>query len=131
MDNLGRVAIVFDHMPKHRAKFLYYPSGELNHRDVLEFLRLSRKDIAKLSSISPESVRFDSQMPKRMADLFVEFVYLIELVLDVFDGDKLKTETWFVVSNLNFGGISPSKVIKIGQIEKLRNMIVNARRSSV
>lgn len=110
--------------------FKYMPHGDIlnlvsNPRGVVDFLGLSKKDIANATSLKLSTIRYDDKMPKELAQSLLEVATICELVAEFFDADKNKTSLWFNLPNPALGGISPKEMIRIGQHQKLRKAIVS------
>jgi hypothetical protein len=110
--------------------FKYIPRGNIlnlvsNPKGVVDFLGLSKKDIANATSLKLSTIRYDDKMPKELAQSLLEVATICELVAEFFDADKNKTSLWFNLPNPALGGISPKEMIRIGQHQKLRKAIVS------
>lgn len=55
-----------------------------------------------------------------------KFTAVQKLVMGFFDGDYIKTETWFNTANPMFGGVSPDMMIRLGRDEKLYDLVKQA-----
>lgn len=48
------------------------------------------------------------------------------MVLKYFNGDQTKTEQWFSLDNLNFGGVSPNRLLQLERHDKLKAFVKQA-----
>lgn len=98
----------------------------LNAREVVDFLDLDKRDVAKLAGVAPASVRFDQKIPKEVLDRLKEIANICGLVAQFFGGNAAKTALWFKTENPLLGNISPRDMIRYGGYEKLRRFVVSA-----
>jgi hypothetical protein len=66
-------------------------------------------------------------MPELVRDRLEEIANPMNMVTEFFDGDPEKTVTWFRLSNLMLGDVSPRDMIRLGCYDRLRKFIINAR----
>jgi hypothetical protein len=122
-------------MPASRTLFATVPDKDylgfwadqtLNAREVVDFLDLNKRDVAKLSGVAPASVRFDQKIPKEVLDRLQEIANICGLVAQFFVGDVVKTALWFKTVNRLLGNITPRDMIRYGRYEKLRRFVMEA-----
>ena len=122
-------------MPASRTLFATVPDRDylgfwadqtLNAREVVDFLDLNKRDVAKLSGVAPASVRFDQKIPKEVLDRLQEIANICGLVAQFFVGDVGKTALWFKTVNPLLGNITPRDMIRYGRYEKLRRFVMEA-----
>lgn len=58
-----------------------------------------------------------------------DFIQVVKDVLECFQGNVMKTKFWLTTNNLNFGGISPLKLMAIGRTHKVQEFINAAKES--
>lgn len=104
----------------------FWANQTLNACEVVQFLDLDKKDVAKLAGIAPASVRFDQKIPKEVLDWLQEVANLCGLVAQFFAGDAAKTGLWFRTVNPLLGNISPRDMIRHGRYDKLRRFVMSA-----
>ena len=104
----------------------FWADQTLNAREVVQFLDLKKRDVAKLAGVAPASVRFDQKIPKEVLDRLEEIANICGLVAQFFEGDVAKTALWFKTVNPLFGNISPRDMIRYGRYEKLRRFVMSA-----
>lgn len=104
----------------------FWANQTLNAREVVQFLDLDKKDVARLAGVVPASVRFDQKTPKEVLDRLQEIANLCGLVAEFLAGDAAKTALWFRTVNPLLGNISPRDMIRYGRHAKLRQFVMNA-----
>jgi len=114
---------LFSTVPRHDYLGLFEGNTAKN---VVDFLDLSRNDVAKAVHISKDSVRYDEGMSKDLENRLYEIAVTCELMAGYFQGDSKKTATWFHIKNPALGGISPKDMIRFGRYKKLEKFIRNA-----
>ena len=67
-------------------------------------------------NIYHKSKVLDSRTTKRL-------IRLEELLLDLFDKDQEKINSWLIKENLSFGGSTPMKLIEAGRVHKVLTFI--------
>ena len=95
-------------------------------KKVVDFLDLTRSDVAKALHLSKDSIRYDEGMPKELERRLYEIAVICELMAGYFQGDAKKTATWFHIKNPALGGVSPKDMIRFGRYKKLEKFIRNA-----
>ena len=117
--------LLFRTIPQH--DYLQFWAGEtFRPLRVVQFLELSKADVAKVAGVSKASVRFDQKIPKDVLDRFIEIANICGLVAQFFHGDTIKTSLWFKTKNPLLGGLSPRDMIRYGRYEKLRRFVMDA-----
>ena len=104
----------------------FWANQTLNAREVVQFLDLDKRDVAKLAGVAPASVRFDQKIPKEVLDRLQEIANICGLVAQFFGGNVAKTALWFKTVNPLLGNISPRDMIRYGRYEKLRRFVMSA-----
>jgi hypothetical protein len=104
----------------------FWAKQVLNAREVVQFLDLDKRDVAKLAGVAPASVRFDQKIPNEVLDRLKEIANICGLVAQFFAGDVAKTALWFKTVNPLLGNISPRDMIRYGRYEKLRRFVMSA-----
>ena len=95
-------------------------------REVADFLDLDKRDVAKVASVAPASVRFDEKMPRVVLERLQEIANVCDLVAHIFGGDVRKTTLWFKTRNPLLGNISPRDMIRFGRYQRLQRFIQDA-----
>lgn len=107
--------------------FMQFGLGEsFEAKRVPQMLGLKKEDVAHLAEVSPNSVRYDEQIPERVRERLEEIAQTINLVAQAFDGDVQKTAAWFKLRNPMLGDVAPRDMIRLGRYERLRKFIINA-----
>ncbi len=115
---------LFATVPKDDALSLFQ-GGKPDFEKVVYVLEFKKKDVAKASNVSVDSVRYDDKMPKELHDRMTEWATAIALVGQYFK-DLNKTVLWFKVPNPLLGNIAPRDMIRVGRFHKLFRFIQNA-----
>ena len=103
----------------------FWANQTLNAREVVQFLNLDKKAVARLAGVAPASVHFNQKIPKEVLDRLHEFANLCGLVAQFFAGDAAKAALWFRIANPLLGNISPRDMIRYGRYDKLRQFVMN------
>lgn len=104
--------------------------GDLDYRKVSKFMELDSGDVSKIAAVRKASVRFDSNIPKSVAQRLEEIANIANRVAGIFDGDQRKTALWFRTTNPLLGNISPRDMIRLGRFGRLSKFIDEAEQSS-
>ena len=115
---------LFATVAKDDALSLFH-DGKPDFEKVVDVLAFKKKDVAKASNVSIDSVRYDNKMPKELEDRMTEWAAAISLVGQYFK-DLDKTVLWFKVPNPLLGNIPPREMIRVGRFQKLFRFIQNA-----
>lgn len=115
---------LFATVPKNDALALFH-EGKPDYEKVIKVLDFKKKDVAKASNVSVDSVRYDNRMPKELEDRMTEWANAIALVGQYFK-DLDKTVLWFKVPNPLLGNIAPRDMIRVGRFQKLSRFIQDA-----
>ena len=117
-------AALFDTVPKDDP-LLLFPGGDTDYQRVVKLLDFKKRDVAKASQISLQSVRYDQKMPKELEERVREWALALSLVAGYFKSED-KTVLWFKTQNPLLGNIAPRDMIRIGRFKKLQQFILNA-----
>jgi len=117
-------AALFDTVPKDDPLTLF-PDGDTDYQRVVKLLDFKKRDVAKASQISLQSVRYDQKMPKELEERVREWAVALSLVAQYFKNEH-KTVLWFKTQNPLLGNIAPRDMIRIGRFKKLQQFILNA-----
>lgn len=104
----------------------FWANETLNARQVVDFLGLDKRDIAKLAEVAPASVRFDQKIPREVLERLLEIANICGLVAQFFSGDVAKTALWFKTKNPMLGDISPRDMIRYGRYSRLQKFVMDA-----
>lgn len=116
---------LFETIPKEDYLSIF-PSGGTDYEKVVDLLDFKKKDVARASNVSLQSVRYDPpKMPKELQERIREWGVALNLVAQFFR-DEQKTILWFKTPNPLLGDIAPRDMIKIGRFKKLRQFILQA-----
>lgn len=121
-------ASLFHTIPEDQLGF--WADQTLRSRKVAEFLDLNKADVARVSNVSTKSVRFDDKVPREVLRHLEQIAIICGLVAEFFHGDALKTSLWFRTRNPMLGELSPRDMIRYGRMEKLLQVIQEARSAS-
>lgn len=117
-------AALFHTVPKDDPLGLFLGGGT-DYQKVVRLLDFKKKDVARASEISIQSVRYDHKMPKELEERVREWAVALSLVAQYFK-DEHKTVLWFKTMNPLLGNIAPRDMIRIGRFKKLQGFILNA-----
>ena len=116
---------LFETIPK-RDYLGLFPQGSTDFQKVVNLLEFRKKDVARASNISIQSVRYDPpRMPKELENRLLEWATALNLVAQFF-GDEHKTLLWFKTPNPMLGYMTPRDMIRVGRFRKLHRFIQNA-----
>lgn len=118
-------AALFNTIPKEDPLSLFPKSGGTDYQKVVRLLDFKKKDVAKASQISIQSVRYDHKMPRELEERVREWALALSLVAQYFK-DEQKTVLWFKTTNPLLGNITPRDMIRVGRFKKLYLFILNA-----
>lgn len=116
---------LFNTIPEDMLGF--WANKTLQAREVAEFLDFQKVDVAKFSNVSVKSVRYDEKIPKEVVDHLEQIAIICGLVAEFFAGDARKTALWFRTKNPLLGNLSARDMIRYGRMEKLRQIVQDAR----
>jgi hypothetical protein len=119
-------AELFASVPEKNYLDLQDADGSYNPKKVAEFLKLNRRDLARVASIPLSSVRFDERMTPELKKRIIEIAVICEKVAGYFKGDAQKTFLWFSLPNTLLGNITPLEMIKLGRYKKLHHFVQDA-----
>jgi hypothetical protein len=119
------VAGLFNTVPNDLLGF--WANQTLRPRKVAEFLDLDKADVARFSNVAESSVRFDDKVPREVMRHLEEVAIICALVADFFRGNVAKTGIWFRTRNPMLGELSPRDMIRYGRMEKLMQIVQEAR----
>jgi hypothetical protein len=117
-------AALFETIPKDDP-LLLFPDGGTDYQRVVRLLDFKKRDVAKASQISLQSVRYDQKMPKELEERVQEWAVALSLVAQYFKNEH-KTVLWFKTQNPLLGNIAPRDMIRIGRFKKLQRFILSA-----
>jgi hypothetical protein len=95
-------------------------------KQVTDWLDLKKDEVARIANVSPNSVRYDEDIPQALYDRLEEIASICNLVAGIFNGDAIKTALWFKTKNPLLGDISPRDMVRLGRYDRLRKFIINA-----
>ena len=117
-------ATLFDTVPKDDP-LLLFPGGDTDYQRAVKLLDFKKRDVAKASQISIQSVRYDQKIPKELEERVREWAVALSLVAQYFKNEH-KTVLWFKTPNPLLGNIAPRDMIRVGRFKKLYQFILNA-----
>jgi hypothetical protein len=115
---------LFNTVPKE-DRLALFASGQTDYQKVVRLLNFSKSDVAKASSVSSISVRYDRKIPRELADRLQEWAIALNMVAQYFQ-DEHKTVLWFKTPNPLLGNITPRDMIRVGRFRKLQRFIQSA-----
>jgi hypothetical protein len=129
-ERAGNTAVIlaarlFQTIPK-QDRLGFWDDETLNAKKVADFLGFDKDQVARISSVSAASVRFDGKMPKQVEDRLEEIANIAELVAQFFAGDRVKTGRWFRMKNPRLGDVSPRDMIRARKQNRLRRLVLEA-----
>ncbi len=122
---MASAASLFNTIPKDQLGF--WANQTLRSRKVADFLELDKADVARVSNVSVNSVRFDKKIPNEVLKHLEQIAIICGLVAEFFRGDAVKTGLWFRTKNPMLGELSPRDMIRYGRMEKLMQVVQEAR----
>lgn len=117
-----KIHSLFSTVPSHN--YLGILDGD--HKKVVEYLNLSKEEVANATGLPKISIRYDERMPKELQQRLQEIAIVCELVAEYFKGDVRKTSLWFKINNPLLGNISPRDMIRVGRYQKLIKFVQDA-----
>ena len=120
----GAKAALFDTVADDHMSF--WEQSHFQPSRVTDFLRLEKRDVSRIASVSDKSVRYDDKMPEAVRDRLEEIANIVNLVAGTFQGDITKTSLWFKTQNPILGDVSPRDMIRLGRYDRLRKYVVEA-----
>jgi hypothetical protein len=118
-------AHLFSTVPKHDHLGFWADHG-LDAQRVAKFLELDKREVARISDVSPASVRWDHKIPQEVLDHMTQIAVICSLVAQFFEGDAARTQLWFKTKNPLLGNISPREMVRYGRHEKLRRIVMES-----
>lgn len=89
------------------------------HKKIVEYLDLSKDEIANATGLPKISIHYDERMSKELREFLKKITIVFELVMEYFKGDVRKTSLWFKINNPLLGNISPRDMIGVGRYQRL------------
>src|ERR1035437_8790936 len=91
----------------HKKDYLsLYESGKPDYQKIVDILEFKKRDVAKASGVSEDSVRYAQKMPKELEDRMGEWAAALATVGEYFK-DPQKTVLWFKIPNPLLGNVAP------------------------
>ncbi len=115
---------IFSTIPKHDHLGIFKEDNA--SKKIVDFLNLSKEDVANVTGLPKASIRYDNRIPDELVQHLQEIGITCELVAEYFKGDLRKTTLWFNIRNPALGNISPRDMIRYGRYQKLVKFIQNA-----
>lgn len=115
---------IFNTVPTH--DYLGFLKEDNSSKKVVDFLGLTKDEVAKATRLPKASIRYDDRMPSELVQRLQEIGVICELVAEYFKGDPRKTALWFQMSNPSLGNMSPRDMIRFGRYQKLVKFVQNA-----
>lgn len=123
---------LFSNVTKAKRLPLYDQSGQTEPKLVVDFLKFSNADVAKISMTAVSSVRFEpNRIPEKIRTRMIEIANICELVAEHFDGDAERTVMWFREKNPMLGGVSPRDMLRFGRYQKLLQIIMDFKSGNI
>lgn len=119
------VGDIFNNIPKQ--DYLGILKENNSPKSVVDFLELTKEDVASATGINKASIRYDERIPSELEHCLQEIGMICALVAEHFKGDLKKTALWFRIKNPALGNISPRDMIRNGRYIKLQRLIQNFR----
>jgi hypothetical protein len=83
---LANSVSLFETIPKDDPLLLFL-DGETDYQKVVRLLDFKKRDVAKASQISLQSVRYDQRMPKELGERVQEWAVALSLVAQYFKNE--------------------------------------------
>ena len=100
--------------------------GSFNPKLVADFMDLDKATVSRLASVAKSSVRYDDHIPRAVLERLEEIGAVVNMVAEIFGGDREKTALWFRTKNPMLGDISPRDMVRLGRYDRLRRFIISA-----
>ncbi len=125
---MNAVASAFDTVPEtnHLGLLGKHPDP----RKIVDFLSFKKEDVARVSGVSKESVRYDAKIPSEVLERLMQIASVCEFVAQHFGGDPRRTALWFSVPNPLLGNIAPRDMIRLGRYHKVLALVLEARQAT-
>lgn len=105
--------------------------GDLpNYKVVPELLQFDKKQVSQLGRVSQSSVRYDSNIPRDLAERLEQTANIANRVAALFDGDVEKTALWFRTLNPMLGNITPRDMLRLGRFKRLAKFVDEAEQQA-
>lgn len=105
---------------------LFDKNGNVLVDPTLEFLEMTRIQLAKALGLSPDQLRPDRMGPKTQEKVG-ELASALEFVAESFEGKRDKASFWMKTPNMQFGGASPRNLILRGRYKRVLQFILAAQ----
>ena len=105
---------------------LFSDTGDVLVDRALDFLQISKAELATAFGYTPDQLRVD-RMTQKVRDKIKELSSILELVADAFNGDVNKTLFWFNTPNPALGGAIPKNLILRGRYKKVHDFVLASR----
>ena len=103
----------------------FWANQTLDAQRVANFLSLNKREVARISDVSPASVRWDHKIPQEVIEHLTQIAVICSLVAQFFGGDAAKTQLWLQTKNPTLGNISPRDMVRFGRHEKLQRIVMH------
>jgi len=109
--------------PRDSLKF--WTEDGLDYGKVREFTGFDTRDIARMSGVARNSVRFDERAPDEVKQHMAAIANICNLAFQFFN-DSVKTKLWLQTPNPMLGNSSPRDMIRLGRYIKLLRFVTEA-----
>jgi uncharacterized protein (DUF2384 family) len=106
--------------------FWRQPDEQPNYRAVTDFLQIDKEETARIARVAESSVRYDSKIPRELAERLEEIANIANRVAALFDGDVQKTALWFRTANPMLGNVSPRDMLRMNRYKRLAKFVAEA-----
>ncbi|HEY6642479.1 antitoxin Xre/MbcA/ParS toxin-binding domain-containing protein [Povalibacter sp.] len=103
----------------------FWKGNALDYGRLREFTGFGTEDIARMTGLSKNSVRFDERAPPEVQEHMAAIANICNLVFEFFDSD-LKTKLWLQTPNPMLGYSRPLDLIRLGRHRKLLRFVTEA-----
>jgi uncharacterized protein (DUF2384 family) len=103
----------------------FWQGQNLNYDKVRDFAGFDTAEIARMTGLKKNSVRYDERAPREVREHMAAIANICNLVFGFFD-DAVKTKLWFTTPNPMLGNTSPRDMIRHGRYEKLLRFVTEA-----
>lgn len=109
--------------PRDSLKF--WKGRALDYQKVRDFAGFDARDIARMTGIAKNSVRYDERAPAEVREHMEAIANICNLVFQFFD-DDVKTKLWLQTPNPMLGYTTPRDMIRLGRYNKLLRFVTDA-----
>ncbi|HEY3391084.1 MAG TPA: hypothetical protein VGK58_00100 [Lacipirellulaceae bacterium] len=103
----------------------FWQGQNLNYDKVRDFAGFDTGEVARMTGLKKNSVRYDERAPKEVREHMAAIANICNLVFGFFN-DAVKTKLWLMTPNPMLGNTAPRDMIRHGRYEKLLRFVTEA-----